>query len=281
MYQVIDSDDYAASGIQTMIFPGGEPHVKIDMSKINTEEQGRILLFFKLRSWLDVGFALLILDALDRERRDFTMFMPYFPGARQDKTSPGTAGTLDVILNLFNCYGTIHVFDPHSDHLGKRGGVHAWMPADLPLLTAESDVVGVIAPDAGAMARASAFRDVFYPNMQLYTCTKSRDPATGALSNYIMPKLNRAGRYVIVDDICDGGGTFNLLADEFGKQNNSDKKLSLFVSHGIFSKGLENIDDTIDRITTTDSWCMPTKHPYSRRIAIMGLNTLFPKIMED
>jgi hypothetical protein len=60
-----------------------------------------------------------------------------------------------------------------------------------------------------------------------------------------------------VDDICDGGGTFNLLAEAWKRKLRIDQhsKLELFVSHGIFSKGLDAIDPVIEHITTTDSWC--------------------------
>jgi phosphoribosylpyrophosphate synthetase len=70
-----------------------------------------------------------------------------------------------------------------------------------------------------------------------------------------MPELQRSGRHIIVDDICDGGGTFNLLAEAWKRKNPAYSKLELFVSHGIFSKGLDAIDPVIEHITTTDSWC--------------------------
>ena len=44
---------------------------------------------------------------------------------------------------------------------------------------------------------------------------------------------------VIVDDLCDGGGTFNGLAKKLKEKNVG--KLYLIVSHGIFSNGFANL----------------------------------------
>jgi len=265
--KIIDNDRYSDSGIETMTFPGGEPHVKVP----RMEED--VTLFLKLRTWADVGFAALVIDAIERQGRLRHTFIPYFPAARQDRTDGRAALSLAVNGRLL---GTtpICVFDPHSAKLLEYVKVaHAFMPADLevPIMP---DVVGIIAPDEGARARAVHFRDRFYPNAPIELATKRRDPQTGALSNYQLPALARAGRYVIVDDICDGGGTFNLLADAFTQRAaeiGGDCALDLFVSHGIFSKGLGAIAPAIGSITTTDSWC---RLPDDSRLRVLPLKPI-------
>ncbi|MCC6954725.1 MAG: hypothetical protein IT290_11450 [Deltaproteobacteria bacterium] len=249
--KIIDSDDYASAGIETMFFPGGEPHVKLPVFS------DEIILFLKLRTWADVGFAALVIDAAQRQGNLRHIFIPYFPAARQDKTDGRAALSLSVIGRLLGNL-PVSVIDPHSARIYEHVNVaQTFMPSDLPLTT-HDDVVGIIAPDEGARARATSFRDRFYPNVPVIPGTKSRDPLTGALSNYHLPVLERAGRYLIVDDICDGGGTFNRLAEAFSdraRELGSDCVLELFVTHGIFSKGLSAISPRIERITTTDSWC--------------------------
>lgn len=281
MYTVIDSDDYAAHGIETMFFPGGEPHVKVPANL-----SGDVLAFLKLRTWNDVGVGACVIDTLlvhniPRVR----VFIPYFPGARQDKTkrasesdpySPLTVAMMGTLLT-----GGIEtiVFDMHShegfDWLSEAVNL---MPKDLPI-EVKPDVVGIIAPDEGALERASQFHRVFYPDALFIQCSKRRDPTTGRLSGYHMPKLPGIGRYVVVDDICDGGGTFNLLADAFSDDEFGDRShLELFVSHGIFSKGLGNISSVIESITTTDSWCRIAPN---KRLTVLPLAPLFDKIMES
>lgn len=283
MYRVIDSDDYGASGVETMFFPGGEPHVKI-----HKESDKDSLLFLKLRTWNDIGIGSLVIDSLP----EATPFIPYFPGARQDRGIPRTLEMMEALLNAPSL-GHLAVFDPHSQHtVDLLWEPKIFMPSDLDV-PIKDDVVGIIAPDEGAVDRARNFKERFYPNAEFVQCTKERDPSTGKLSNYQMPQLGPKGRYIVVDDICDGGGTFNLLAEAF-KGQNTNNRLELFVSHGIFShkRGLSNIDPVYEHITTTDSWCQADKvKGYWNvedgrlttvpRLTVLPLAQLFDRIMED
>lgn len=255
---IIDSDNYKAAGIETMFFPGGEPHVKVPRFKSSEP----IKLFLKLRTWNDVGIAVCLLDVLDRRANVEVaeVFIPYFPGARQDKAfdydSPYTVAIMEAAL----CGGMdVSVFDPHSPVLESFSSLKAvYMPADLRIDVDEEKhgpVVGIIAPDAGAYDRAQHFREQFYPNAALIECSKIRNKRSGTLSHYEMGELFEEGRYIVVDDICDGGGTFNLLAEAFdANQYGKGSGLELFVSHGIFSKGTLAVSPRYSRITTTDSW---------------------------
>ena len=59
---------------------------------------------------------------------------------------------------------------------------------------------------------------------------------------------------VIADDIADGGYTFIKLAEKLKEKGAG--KIFLYVSHGIFSKGLDVLLDAgIDCVYTTDSFC--------------------------
>lgn len=277
-YQIIDSDKYNDSGIETLIFPGGELHVKF-----HQQIQDKGLLFLKLRTWQDVGFASLIIDTISNAKKDkWRAFIPYYPGARQDRRT-----SLLTPLTVYKTYDLLHshflmtwTFDPHSKVLNLLEPRY-FMPSDLNL-TNFDDVVGIIAPDKGAVDRAKLFLDKYCVNAKFYECLKIRNPDTGELSGYTMPLLlNCSGRYIIIDDICDGGGTFNLLASEFKKQfpiKNKNLSLELFVSHGIFSKGLSNIDPIINHIYTTNSWCQLESNS---RLTVLNLSQqqIFDKIM--
>jgi ribose-phosphate pyrophosphokinase len=65
-------------------------------------------------------------------------------------------------------------------------------------------------------------------------------------------KYNENNKFVIVDDICDGGRTFTELAKTI-RQHNSLSKIYLIVSHGIFSAGMTPLNDSFDGIFTTNS----------------------------
>jgi ribose-phosphate pyrophosphokinase len=277
---IIDSDHYGASGIETMFFPGGEPHAKIPDGVA-----GNILLFLKLRTWEQTGLAACVIDALSRNSRvaRLDVFIPYFPAARQDRSDGHAPLTIKLMAALLTRNrATTYVFDAHSHVLSESAPVHVFMPADLDI-PVRPDVAGIIAPDKGAVARATAFRDRFYPSAALIQCSKMRNPTSGRLSGFQMKDLHRPGRYIIVDDICDGGGTFNLLADEFRKGRDPDLfQLELFVSHGIFSKGLDAIDPAIVHITTTDSWVSESQagngNGGNARLTVLPLAPLFKVI---
>lgn len=57
---------------------------------------------------------------------------------------------------------------------------------------------------------------------------------------------------MILDDICDGGRTFIEAVKHLREAG--AKRVELYVTHGIFSKGVENLlDNGIDHIYTTNS----------------------------
>ena len=270
-YHIIDSDNYAASGIETMFFPGGEPHAKVPRF------DKPVLFFAKLRTWNDVGVAACVANGLS----DHKVFIPYLPGARQDKDHPFT---IDLVTRLFGDqhYLDVSVFDVHSNKLYNWQNWQNWMPSDLPIRFEGEYPKAIVAPDEGAALRATDFRNNFFPKAAMILCTKERDPTTGRLFNYRFPEGHlRRGRYIVVDDICDGGGTFNLLAKAFKEKiaYYDGHSLELFVSHGIFSKTVANLYLMYSHIYTTDSWYL--HGAMNRRVTVFPLSPLFDKIMAE
>ena len=257
---IIDTDDYAASGIEVFTFPGGEWHANVPA--IPTTEQ--ITVHAKLRTWDDVGKLLEVADALvSQYHYHMELFAPYFPGMRQDRNPNGlTPLTARVYAQvLANFFSTVTVVDPHSE-LGLSflqdeffGGVDVIYPeafiADLIPVDKRPDVV--VIPDKGASVRSQAVAAVF--DAQTVQASKQRDFATGALSGFALPENRHLGglatRILIPDDICDGGGTFLGLLAEIRKQTLAP--VDLYVTHGIFSKGLQVLAG-FDNVYTTDSF---------------------------
>ena len=127
----------------------------------------------------------------------------------------------------------------------------------------------LISPDAGAKTKAeelykshsSSFDTISY-------CNKKRDPKTGKLSGFEAGHPDYLGKpCIIIDDICDGGGTFIGLAKELKKHNAGN--LYLAVSHGIFSKGFSSLlGYHFHKIFTTNSYRRPNKRQQS--VDILG-----------
>jgi ribose-phosphate pyrophosphokinase len=159
----------------------------------------------------------------------------------------------DVINNLK--LSGVTIYDPHSDvtpalinnclvikNHSFIKGIMDYLPKDLVL----------ISPDAGAAKKvfdlASALRIE-----TVIECGKKRDVLTGNLSGFTVPLDDFDGRpCLIVDDICDGGGTFLGLGSELKKHNSGD--LFLAISHGIFSKGFDELSSIFKQVFTTDSF---------------------------
>ena len=237
------------------IFPGGEPHIRI-LDEVGPSDE--VLITHRINSFNDLGLLLIAVDALHRMRvDDISLVLPYFPAARQDRVmTPGESLSCKVYADLINGLGLeeVIIFDPHSDvvpALLDRCTVvpnHAFVAAvvkrlaTLPLL---------ISPDGGALKKIHGLAKQL-GGVPVLECGKSRDVRTGALSGFTVPSDDLNGRpCLIVDDICDGGGTFLGLADELRKRNAGP--LHLAISHGIFSKGTEVLRQKFDRLFTTDS----------------------------
>jgi phosphoribosylpyrophosphate synthetase len=276
--KVIDSDNYASSGIKTFFFPGGEPHAQLPPDRF-----GDALLFLKARTWNDVGIAACVMDALQRQENMVWLFAPYLPGARQDRTDLRTPVTKEVIGKLLGSYcQRLYTFDMHSHTKFGAHIEHNFMPSDLYRLNKWEPMPGwIICPDKGAVERCKDLAKVALVNPDnIIYCEKQRDFKIGNITSFNMEPLREEGSYLVVDDICDGGWTFNLIAEAFAKDQYAAKSaLALYVSHGIFSKGVSNINPLYGEIITTDSWCQgKIRLP---RLDVLSLQPVIDEILED
>lgn len=240
---------------ETMFFPGGEPHVKVPLI-----EENLVFVRAAVRSFNDFGLLLCLLNAIQTQGKAITLFIPYFPGARQDRNPEGTTPlTVDIYARALSLYvDHLMVFDPHSPaavHYISRHFPHVSFLYPFQLDPSSfTNFAGIIAPDTGAISRAMEFRNKLFPNAEFVVCEKKRDFHTGKILGYHMPELTVAGEYLVVDDICDGGWTFTELAKAFAADPLAENSsLCLYVSHGIFSKGLDDILGPYEYIYTTDS----------------------------
>jgi ribose-phosphate pyrophosphokinase len=111
-----------------------------------------------------------------------------------------------------------------------------------------------VSPDAGAYKKIFDVAKKFDIN-KVITATKVRDLKTGQILHTEVPlqDLNEDIKYVIVDDICDGGRTFTEIAKAIRTQV-PNARIYLVVTHGIFSAGFEELEKYFERIYTTNSY---------------------------
>jgi len=241
---------------QTFVFAGGEPHIKINP---NFDTTKAVIVTHRLNSFNDLGILCLAADALQRMELELAeLIIPYFPAARQDRVMiPGEPLSVKVNADIINGLGfkKVTVFDAHSEVtpalLDKCNAVpnHKFIQEVIKHIGKEPLL---ISPDGGALKKIYKVSE-FLNGLDVVECSKHRDVKTGKLEGFKVYTDDLNGRdCLVVDDICDGGGTFIGLAAELKKKNAG--KLYLAVSHGIFSKGVDDMAAIFDRIFTTNSF---------------------------
>ena len=80
---------------------------------------------------------------------------------------------------------------------------------------------------------------------------KIRSTDTGEITGTVVYSEHIGSKdFLIADDICDGGRTFIELAKVLRPL--TDGKIYLYVTHGIFSKGLDVFEGLIDGVYTAN-----------------------------
>ncbi len=258
---------------ESFVFAGGEPHIKIQSELSRVSE---VVISHRIRSFSDVGQLLVAIDALRRMGiRDLRLFLPYFPGARQDRVmTSGEALTAKIYARILNGakLREVSIYDPHSDVVPalldycqtfNNHSFVKWVLEDIP-----GDPF-LVAPDGGALKKVYKLAAKF-PQNPIVECGKRRDVSTGRLSEFKVYADDLMGRdCLIVDDICDGGGTFLGLSQAL--RNKNAGKIYLAVSHGIFSRGLQELKKQFRKIYCTDAF---STLPESDRFEQIQLNQI-------
>ena len=241
--------------LETMKFPAGEVHIKTSADdEIYTPELAVwIAEHDKLND--DLVTLAMYADYVRQRGMEPKLYVPYFPGARQDRGAPFGAKVYADLVNTMG-FSEVTILAPHSPTIvGLIKNVRV-LDATHVLVRSifgraemvDSSWAGIIAPDAGAVERAS--RVAKATGLPLFKAEKHRDFETGKLSGFSCEPVPSEGRLLVVDDCCNQGGTFSGLADAIGV---SRDRLALWVTHGGFSGHAEKLREHFGAIYTTDS----------------------------
>lgn len=247
MFQIYDNDNgnIIKTSLETMRFYGGEHHIK------NTENSNPVAIIIEAGNDIadDLIIATMAAEIAHNKGNKFTLLLPYLPGARADRGIPFGAKTYANLVNSVKADKVIGI-DPHSPVITKLLKNYETLSL-TPLLKElfEKRYTGVISPDAGSRERSSAIANAL--NIPLIMAEKHRDFETSKLTGFKSEPLpDPNGRYLIVDDIADNGGTFCGLASVL---NIKPDQLHLFVTHGVFGPKAHNMNEFFERIITTNS----------------------------
>lgn len=260
-------------------FPGGEQFIRIDPIAANEQDRGTpVLIFNRIRCGDDVMKLLMAKDAMNILGFDVrAAIIPYFPYGRQDRAvNAGESFSAKVFAKLMNDnFDGVISLDNHSPvtnavldfnmELCSAPAVAQWIAQRLTPDTDggvwdyQHERIVILAPDAGAVKRAEKVaKELKLKNpvwdVDVRYATKKRDLLSGKVLSVDAPTFQSDEHVFVIDDICDGGRTFMELAGEVRRGKNQPLSLNLFVTHGIFSKGLHTLFGYYDYIATTDSF---------------------------
>lgn len=237
-------------GCKTFIFPDKQPHININGVNENDEIQvtcsitdaNKLLLLLQCSNALDNLFA-----------KKKELVIPYLMGARFDRLmQKGDSVDLKVIANMINGCGfeKVYLYDVHSETSTVliENSVNISNAKLVKEYQKENAIL--ICPDAGAVKKVSTYFDLNTNIKDVVYCNKNRDLSNGKISLKVLePEKCENRNCVIIDDLCDGGGTFLAIASQIKAAH-----ITLIVTHGIFSKGFEIFKGVFDEIIVSDSY---------------------------
>jgi len=265
---------------QKIKFPDGQQSIVIDEKTLDYENIKEITIKSRLNNFLDLELIICTVKALNTWGIFVPMhlYVPYILGSRSDRAfevySPNYLR--DVICPIINSlkFKSVTCIDPHSDVLEAcinrfrkldNLGILQFAQFNIYERMSKEELHSkyiLVSSDAGASKKIYKLAEQIGYKGDIITCSKDRD-INGKLTKTVVPletnKLsgtiieNRTKDYIIIDDICDGGATFINIAKQLKNQFVTGK-IYLIVTHGIFSKGLGELQQYFDGIYTTNSY---------------------------
>lgn len=267
--------------LQIIKFPAGEVQVRLPHYRYKT-------IFAKIKDNDALMATYQALEILAQDKASIDLVVPYLPYSRQDRNhTAGECASLHTMLNLLRLRDSgrvnIHTLDIHNPHQLPIRNVKNYKPwCWLPLRKMLGAVL--VYPDVTAAVRYKPIKTLLdrFVEIPHTVCAfeKKRDPISGKLSDILpvgeIPADNN--HYVLIDDICDGGGTFVPIAEQIRKVNNY-ARIDLVTSHSMYSRGFDHLLLQFDKLYTTDSWF--TVGPgLPERVSVEPIFPVFASLLE-
>lgn len=249
-------------------YSAGEMQVRL-LSPI----KGDVIIHAKIKTEKDIVELAHLKSCLKdgNPNREIHLKLAYLPYSRADRRFvSGDCSGLEVFGKFIEGmdFTSVTTFDVHNLDAAEKAikGIINVSPERQILqtignLTENHSAINVLFPDEGSKIRYSEMLPEYYGcnlktvEIKILNCSKIRNPLTGELSGFITPEKEEFipnCPILIVDDICDGGGTFVGISLSLTTKGITNEK-SLYVSHGIFSKGFSELLKSFTKIFTTNS----------------------------
>lgn len=242
------------------VFPDGEPHIKLE--EIDRKKEYHIVCRITNPSELfvlaQVGYILKRQDVI------FDIEITYLMSMRMDRViSFNEAFTLQIVADIINALGAekVYVFEAHSERVFKE--IFNSRPYDPLQNTTEFSKFerefilnpdnAICFPDYGALDRYSS---MVSPLVKTLCMKKVRDLENkGVIKSMELESFIEGDIPVItiIDDLCDGGGTF-CWASSILREKFPNAKIQIFVKHLVNPVGLKKLAETFDAVYITNSY---------------------------
>lgn len=235
-------------------FPDSEKHIVID-SEIDHKKH--TLIITRIANADDLFILMQLGDILNRHGVTFSLYITYLMGMRMDRVVAfNEAFSLKLVADAINSIKPIRVtlVEAHSQKAVSLINNCDCQYVNVAFV-ATADYYCF--PDAGAIERyAHQFsHSPERPSDKIILCSKERDPETGKLSGFkiLNPEVYKGGSICVVDDLCDGGGTFAGVAEKL-REIAPDAFLKVYVTHMVNPKGIITLAEHFDEVEFSDSY---------------------------
>lgn len=270
---MIDLIDINKSDVKYEIinFPDGQKHIKILDDIKSVDFITGINVKCRIRNAEDLFILMQLSDILTNNRIHIhRLYIYYLLAARTDRRfSSKEPFTLKIVADIINKMQPLDVYimDPHSNvacDLIRQWIVMRGIASKRCLLQITKEIrqknkepLYICLPDEGAFKRYAIQRELKWHDLFDGTIrgSKVRNPDTGKLSDFEVKDKDKfhGANILVLDDLCDGGGTFLGLAEKI-KETFNPASLSLAVTHAVQFKGIEKVASVYDNVYITDSY---------------------------
>lgn len=241
--------DYSDISYHIDSYPDGEKHLVIEGHDWN--KNNRLNIVTRIASMDDLFILLQAYNILSHESIKINnLLLTYVLGARCDRRfSLGEAIDAQIIQNLIATKidaKHIRTLDYHS----SLNYVSDWKDSKIFPKEHNPNFYYIVYPDEGAYNRLG---DI--DGMEAFCVGSKIRTDSGIKIELDEPHYkNRSDSVImVVDDLCDAGGTFIVLAECLAEKF-PDKSREIFVTHTIQEIGIERMSENYDHVYITNSY---------------------------
>lgn len=255
--KILNLVDLSKSDFEYSIYnyPDSEKHIVLHGTDWNKHKSINVVT--RIASMDDLFILLQVKQILQHERVKInTLTILYLLGARCDRRfSLGEAIDANIIQSLIGKISAEYMLflDPHSinkknfdfissEKIGTR--------YNLILKNLDLYRYNICYPDEGAARRYSSELN---PHTACLIGEKHRKPDGISISLTELKLLDTNYPILVIDDLCDGGGTFAVLANELNVIY-PDFKREIWVTHAIQKSGIELLASKYNKVYITNSY---------------------------